>query len=164
LPPEDSFDWLATHYSIANGDAEGSSISGISEMLRIHSARQSFYQTIGRAKDPSAATPSVIYCYGMKKKAVLSLIGDFESPVILPKTSTNLDIRFVVGTHWRRTGELLDTTTVAAINYIEKKGRVKSSAMRGILNKKNFEYLFKNLSKFGIEYDTENEYLYIHRD
>ena len=161
LPPEDSFDWLATHYAMDQDDQDN--ITGISNMFREHSAKQSFYQTIGRAKDPSAAVPSVIYCYGIKIKSVHQLLRDYDPPVVLTKVSTDTSLKLNIGSHWRRTGELLDTTIVAAINYVEKKGRVKATAMQGILNKYHFESFMKNLSIFGIEYEKSTGYLYLNQ-
>jgi len=101
LPPEDAFHWLAVHYNTE----DGSDVTGMSQTLRQHSARQAFYQTIGRVKDPKAATPSVVYGFGLRPVDIIQLIGDFDSPVMIEKKISSSDSRIIIGSHWRRTGE-----------------------------------------------------------
>lgn len=162
LPPEDSFDWLATHYAARIGDEDN--ITGLSNMFREHSAKQSFYQTVGRAKDPAGAVPSVIYCYGIKINHVHQLLRDYDPPVVLTTKTSDVGQRLTIGTHWRRTGDLLDPTVIAAVNLLEKRGRMKKDQLQYIVRGRHFEFIMKNLSIFGIEFNTEDNYLYFHRD
>jgi hypothetical protein len=155
LPPEDSFNWLATHYS----RIEGGDITGIAEMLRTHSARQSFYQTIGRAKDPAAAEPSVIYTYGLRYDGVMELIGDYPPPVVVENKEKVVSNKIMTGTHWRRTGELIDPSVVSVLTLISKKGKFRVARLEKLMKKKDFQTLMNNLSTFGLEYDEKSKTL-----
>lgn len=151
LPPEDSMNWLATHYN----KEQGADISATSEMLRRHSARQTFYQTIGRVKDPSAATPSVIYTYGTRKWDIERLIGDYPSPKILKTPSTNIQHRLITGTHWRRTAEILPTAISAVSKLLDDKGRISVNRIQKLMNEKDFKIFMEQLSTFGYVFDKK---------
>ncbi len=149
LPPEDSMNWLATHYN----KEQGADISATSEMLRRHSARQTFYQTIGRVKDPSAATPSVIYTYGTRKWDVERLIGDYPSPIIIDSPSSKIEYRLITGTHWRRTAEILPASISAASRLIDERGRVTLNRLQKLMKEGDFRLFMEQLSTFGYVYD-----------
>jgi hypothetical protein len=149
LPPEDSLNWLATHYN----KEQGADISATSEMLRRHSARQAFYQTIGRVKDPSAATPSVIYTYGTRKWDVKKLIGEYPSPIIIDSPSSKIEYRLITGTHWRRTAEILPTSISAASRLIDERGRVTLNRLQKLMKEGDFRLFMNQLSTFGYVYD-----------
>lgn len=151
LPPEDSMNWLATHYN----KEQGADISATSEMLRRHSARQTFYQTIGRVKDPSAATPSVIYTYGTRKWDIQRLIGDYPSPIIIDSPSTKIDYRLITGTHWRRTAEILPASISSASRLLDERGRVTVNRLQKLMNEKDFKIFMEQLSTFGYVYDKK---------
>ncbi len=153
LPPEDSLNWLATHYN----KEQGADISATSEMLRHHSARQTFYQTIGRVKDPGAATPSVIYTYGTRKWDVKKLIGDYPSPIIIDSPSNKIEYRLITGTHWRRTAEILPTAISAASRLIDEKGRVTVNRLQKLMKVKDFKLFMEQLSTFGYVYDKNKK-------
>ncbi len=153
LPPEDSYNWLATHWSrTQEGD-----ITGIAEMFRQHSARQSFYQTVGRVKDPAAATPSVIYVYGMRYEDVMDTLGDFSPPVVINHREKAMASRIMTGTHWRRTGDLITPSIVSVLNLISKKGRFRVARLEKLMKSSEFEQLMNSLSIFGLEYDTKTK-------
>jgi len=155
LPPEDSRNWLATHYS----RDEGGDITGMAEMLRIHSARQSFYQTIGRVKDPAAEIPSVVYVYGLRYDGIMELIGDYPPPIVIDHNDKLISNKLLTGTHWRRTGELIELPIVSALALISKKGRFRVLRLEKMLSEKNFQTLMNNLSTFGLEYNQKSKTL-----
>lgn len=154
MPPENSFDWLATHYSKETGE----DISTVSTMLRIHSTRQAFYQTIGRIKDPSASTPSVVYTHGINVKMVKRLIGDYDSPIVLDKTHKRSDFRLMIGAHWSRTAELIPMSVPIVLGMIEKKGRMGIGRVRRLFRKEeHFKFFMSSLSTLGFMYDEESQ-------
>lgn len=153
LPPEDAFNWLATHYS----REQGADVSATSEMLRRHSARQAFYQTIGRVKDPSAAIPSVIYTYGTRKNDVKALIGNYSSPIVIESPSSKIQYRLITGTHWRRTAEILPTAISAAAHLIDERGRVTVNRLQKMMKEEDFRKFMKEMSTFGYIYDDKRE-------
>jgi hypothetical protein len=155
LPPEDSFNWLATHYA----RTEGGDITGIAEMLRSHSARQSFYQTIGRAKDPDAEVPSVIYVFGMRYDDIMDILGDYSPPIVIRHQEKSIESKILTGTHWRRTGELIPPKIVTVLNLISKKGRFRVARLEKMMKAKEFEELMNNLSIYGLEYDPKSKTL-----
>ncbi len=151
LPPEDSLNWLATHYN----KEQGADISATSEMLRRHSARQTFYQTIGRVKDPGAAEPSVVYTYGTRKWDIKQLIGNYPSPIIIDSPSSKIEYRMITGTHWRRTAELLPASISAASRLIDERGRVTLNRLKKLMKDKDFKLFMAQLSTFGYIYDPK---------
>jgi len=153
LSPEDSHNWLATHYN----KEQGADISATSEMLRRHSARQTFYQTIGRIKDPSAAVPSVVYTYGTRKYDVKQLIGDYPSPIIIDSPSSKIEYRLITGTHWRRTAEILPASVSAASRLIDERGRVTVNRLQKLMKAGDFRIFMEQLSTFGYVYDKKKK-------
>ena len=151
LPPEDAYNWLATHYQ----REQGGDIRTFSEMLRLHSARQAFYQTIGRVKDPKATVPSVVYCYGLRYMDIQLLLGDFPQPVVLEDTHKSMTMRLMTGTHWRRTAELIPVPVAAAVEFIGKGRYVRLTQLEKLLSEENFKILMQNLSTFGLQYDSD---------
>ncbi len=124
-------------------------------MLRRHSARQTFYQTIGRVKDPGAAVPSVVYTYGTRKWDVKALIGDYPSPIIIDSPSSKIEYRMITGTHWRRTAELLPASISAASRLIDERGRVTLNRLQKLMKDGDFRLFMKQLSTFGYVYDKK---------
>jgi len=147
LPPEDAFHWLAVHYNTE----DGSDVTGMSQTLRQHSARQAFYQTIGRVKDPKAATPSVVYGFGLRPVDIIQLIGDFDSPVMIEKKISSSDSRIIIGSHWRRTGELIPATVLAIVDMINK-NEMTYSRLNRLLTLDDLKYIMANLSVFNLEF------------
>ncbi|MBD3405095.1 MAG: hypothetical protein GF411_03035 [Candidatus Lokiarchaeota archaeon] len=64
-PPHGAHDWLAAWYH-EQGLLREEEVEELGKHLSNNSAKASFYQTIGRAKDPACKDRSVVYAFGIK--------------------------------------------------------------------------------------------------
>jgi len=148
LPPEDSCHWLAVHYK----QDDDEDVTGLSQILRHHSARQTFYQTIGRVKDPKAATPSVVYTFGLRPQDVNQLIGDFDSPLVVDRKVSKAADRILLGSHWRRTGEFIPVAVLSLNELFYTNEFMSYSRVKRFLTQEDLKYFMANLSIFNLEF------------
>lgn len=97
--PKEAFDWAAI-------DIKGT-ISESERFWKVN-ARNTFFQTIGRAKDPSAVTLSVVYSYGVKQAVVNSLMKECQSPprsIEMPVMKDISNAHTTMGEYWLRSGD-----------------------------------------------------------
>lgn len=110
--PKEAFDWAAI-------DIKGK----ISESARFWkaNARNTFFQTIGRAKDPSAVTLSVVYSYGVKQSEVNNLMKECQYPPRTTETPIMKDIsnaHTTMGEYWLRSGDCsLSANEIKVMTY-----------------------------------------------
>jgi len=155
VPPQDSFNWLATHFA-REGNID---MTTISNLLREHSAKQAFYQAIGRVKDPASTEYSVVYLYGIRAIDAEKLLLEFYSPRILKHSDKNFDMRITTGFYWRSSGITIPSGVLKVVNYINKRGRVTVRSVETIMKNDAFKFFMKNLTVFGITYNEKNKKL-----
>jgi hypothetical protein len=114
--PIESFDWAAI-------DIKGD----ISESKRFWkvNARNTFFQAIGRVKDPLAQVLSIVYAYGIKRNELENnlLKGCHGIPnIIEPGVVRNNDsVHTIIGKHWLNTGEFnLSPNETRVLAYIQE--------------------------------------------
>lgn len=101
--PKEAFDWAAI--DIKNNIKE-------SPRFWKANARNTFFQTIGRAKDPLAETLSVVYSYGIRKAELENLLKDCQgqpNTIETPSMQSDAHIHTTTGTYWLRTGDCSDS-------------------------------------------------------
>jgi len=89
LPPPNSHIWLASYYKDM-GLYEDTPLEELSAELEKMSAFQTFYQTIGRVKDPSNKVNSIVYLWGVKREDVDEILSpekDVPRPQIISMPS-----------------------------------------------------------------------------
>lgn len=155
IPPSDSFNWLATHFA----REDSIDMTTISNLLREHSAKQAFYQAIGRVKDPASTEFSVVYLYGIRAADAEKLLLEFHSPRILKRVDKKYDIRVMTGFYWRTSGMTVPSEIFKAVNYINKRGKVTLRSIQSIMKNDAFKFFMLNLSTFGIAYNEKNKKL-----
>lgn len=96
--PKNAFNWMSMNMK---GD-----LSIAQKLLKVN-ARNSYFQTIGRVKDPLAQTLSVVYAYGVKKAEIDNLLKTcvgiphvIEMPVIKDVDNAHT----IVADYWLTTG------------------------------------------------------------
>lgn len=97
--PAEAFDWAAV-------DIKGN-IRESGRFWKVN-ARNTFFQTISRVKDPLAQVLSVVYTYGVKRQEVENLLKDCRGMphiVELPVMRDISNVHTTVGYHWLRTGD-----------------------------------------------------------
>lgn len=96
--PVEAFDWAAIDIK---GDKNESK-----RFWKVN-ARNTFFQAIGRVKDPLAKVLSVVYTYGIKKNELENLLKDCQGKpnIIEPGVVRSIDnIHTIVGNYWLNTG------------------------------------------------------------
>jgi hypothetical protein len=127
LPPEDAYDWLAAQYikNQTGVDAHVEAINGKSQEFQEFSAKQAFYQTIGRVKDPVTRTPSVVYCFGINHDQIKKLLRGLHQPRILENPGT-IKHRIMTGSHWKRSAKIFAPKIFEIVEKIQgTKGGIK---------------------------------------
>jgi len=128
-PPKGSHLWLARYYHEEElfQDLNAFELSDMLEKMNMH---QTFYQTIGRVKDPSAKEQSLVYCWGISYNKVMEII-QMDEDVPIPHiakmreyrgiSSRGMNKEFIkIGKVWLRFGALLDDRFVRFVKYFEK--------------------------------------------
>jgi len=124
-PPKYSYIWLANYYKDI-GLYKNQSIEELSEKLENMNAFQTFYQTIGRVKDPSNRVNSIVYLYGIREIDVNKLLEadkDIPKPkiVTMPREGNKKKTINLVGTMWKGDRKTVSESTLKMINYLDKR-------------------------------------------
>jgi len=124
-PPRFSHIWLANYYKDI-GLYSDQTIEELSEKLENMNAFQTFYQTIGRVKDPANRINSIVYLYGIRKKDVEKLLGaEKEVPkpkiISLPSKGEKGIYLNMVSTMWQNQRRVISEPTLQTFNYIKRK-------------------------------------------
>lgn len=141
-PPKNSSLWLANYYQ-EQGMFVGMDIEELSGRLEIMNAHQTFYQTIGRAKDPMAKDFSVVYNWGMSYNEVMKTIK-MDDDVPMPHIAkTNKLITkeemLVIGKVWKKFGYLVDYRFNKLLKYLDKHNYLLVSNAHNIVKKNRNE-------------------------
>lgn len=113
--PKNAYDWMSMNLT---GSRD------ISDKIWKINARNSYFQTIGRVKDPLAQTLSVVYAYGIKESEMEKLLkGAIGKPrvVEVPVLKNINDGHIIIADHWLRTGQALGTNEMKIL-ILHKKG------------------------------------------
>jgi len=131
-PPRNSSLWLANFYHeqglfIDSDDESSVSHIALSKKLEQMNEHQSFYQTIGRVKDPEAEKFSVVYCWGIsykKIKEIIQMDDDVPIPHIVNThgLKNSNDYMTMIGKAWTKFGVILDTRFIKIYQYLERVG------------------------------------------
>jgi len=124
-PPRFSHIWLANYYKDI-GLYSDQSIEELSEKLEKMNAFQTFYQTIGRVKDPSNRVNSVVYLYGIRATDVDKLLeADKDVPrpaiVTIPRKGNREKMVNIVGSMWRNSQTTVSEPTLQLFNYLDRR-------------------------------------------
>jgi len=107
--PKGSHNWLS-HYYWVNGLMREMPIDNLSDELRMNDIKQSFWQTIGRAKDPKCEERSLIMCWGIGPDVLMELMNfhsnimkDSQPEVFLTSRIAGINhFQIGVGSIWRQ--------------------------------------------------------------
>lgn len=104
--PDKSYDWAAKN--ILPKDASDKECDRLSEGIHELNAKNTFFQTIGRVKepDPSVGLLSIVYCYGVKVQKIDELLEGCQGKpnVIEVPTMRNCpEVHTIVGNYWLST-------------------------------------------------------------
>ncbi len=128
-PPKYSYLWLARYYHEEElfTDLNAFELSSRLEQMNMH---QTFYQTIGRVKDPKSKERSIVYCWGIsysKVKEIIQMDEDVPIPHISVidsfmgiKDKFKIDNNLIkIGKAWLKFGVILDGRFIRFIKYFE---------------------------------------------
>jgi len=128
-PPKGSHLWLARYYH-EEGLFLDLNAYELSDMLEKMNMHQTFYQTIGRVKDPKAEENSLVYCWGIsyeKVKEIIQMDDDVPIPHVAQLHSyrglsaKGMSKEFIkLGKSWMKFGVLLDDRFIRFIKHFEK--------------------------------------------
>jgi len=134
-PPRGAHDWLATWYH-EQGILRTEEIEELGRHLSDNSTKAAFYQTIGRAKDPSCKDRSVVYLFGIPGTRSLQDgdnlgAGDlmmFDTDIPLPhiavtsRETARTDIIPMIGKAWIKDRTLLSEEEMRIFSKVHKEG------------------------------------------
>ena len=83
FPPNGSYMWLASYYH-SLGLYMTDTVLNLSNKLEKMNAHQTYYQTIGRVKDPTNEVNSIVYSWGMSS-ATMHTIIQMDKDVPIPQ-------------------------------------------------------------------------------
>jgi hypothetical protein len=175
-PPRYSSLWLANYYQeqgLFVDDEDVGSVRELSLRLERMNEHQTFYQTIGRVKDPSSQVFSVVYCWGISYKKVIEII-QMDEDVPIPRVvnvshmEKNNSYMTIIGKAWKRFGILLDQRFIKLFKHLRKHKMVSFSSANRIMGERTNTYIqeltsFKGLLEFFgitvIEHDVTGQKL-----
>jgi len=137
--PVEAFDWAAT-------DIKGDSRE--SRRFWKANARNTFFQAIGRVKDPLAHVLSIVYTYGIKRSGLEDLLKSCQGKPNITEIAAMRgfdNVHTSVGDYWLRTGDCnLSPNETRVLTYFLSGGG-SSTIARNINIKKSF--VDKTISK-----------------
>ena len=147
-PPRGSRDWLA-YYFQQDGIGLDMSIEDLGKKLCDTSTKISFYQTIGRSKDPEVKVRSVVYCWGIsggrtsldspRMTTVMDLMtfdDNVPTPQIFKATYTIARTEFItkVGKIWMDDGIRINEFVGRVASITKEQGQLTQRELRRKLN------------------------------
>jgi hypothetical protein len=157
LPPEEAFEWMASsieHQANLNGLQEMGH-RGLTLNLQNFGMNKTFYQTVGRIKDPTGKVPSIVYCFGIRKDDIISMITGYTPLRIYSTTHSissyfNLQSRIIVGQYWMKKYVEMSPNIARIIEWITKTGSLSISNIKRNLPPLEFQSLIDNLSEYQL--------------
>jgi|GEM_PF-5156981 len=137
--PPNSYRWLALYYKELNLYKKYD-IPTLTELLDKCNAYQTFYQTIGRVKDPEAKRRSIVYTYGLSKKDIEELLKFDEGvsrPHIVSYNRTKYSEKFlkVITNVWLKYGYVVDEEVTKFIVAADRIINGEIQPMSKVLNR-----------------------------
>ncbi|MDF1538707.1 MAG: hypothetical protein P1Q69_07375, partial [Candidatus Thorarchaeota archaeon] len=136
-PPKGSYNWLASWYH-EQGLLRHYTVDNLGDELAASNGRASFYQTIGRTKDPTCSVRSVVYLWGINNTTLYDLLN-FKNGIPLPhiviptREASRNQMVIEFGKTWREKKILVPLDEVQILSKVFKYGEFDSRDTRRLL-------------------------------